>query len=280
VDCQRTAELLPWYLNGTLDAAERGELERHLAGCDGCRTERRQVERALLLFGSHPPVGMLLDFVDGRPEVPRDLVEAHLAGCAACTAELAMVRESRAALQSVEAPDRRARVVPLRRPAAPPRLWRATAAVAAVIALAGVGSGLWAWWALDRQEEGFARRQREAEVRSLGGARLNVPIHDLWPEGAVPRSAAGGPVRLSAEDGPAATLILNSLLAAAERVKRLELRDAQGQVLQSLSGVSVGPSGSVTLSLPLAGLPRGILRILLFAPDGSEPLESYAFELY
>ena len=51
-------------------------------------------------------------------------------------------------------------------------------------------------------------------------------------------------------------------------------------MLHSLSGVSVGPSGSVTLSLPLAGLPRGALRILLFAPDGSEPLESYAFELY
>lgn len=34
---RRVAELLPWYLNGTLDEAERAVVEEHLAGCDRCR---------------------------------------------------------------------------------------------------------------------------------------------------------------------------------------------------------------------------------------------------
>ncbi|MGH8601613.1 MAG: zf-HC2 domain-containing protein, partial [Gammaproteobacteria bacterium] len=32
-------ELLPWYLNDTLDAVERQKVEAHLALCLGCRTE-------------------------------------------------------------------------------------------------------------------------------------------------------------------------------------------------------------------------------------------------
>lgn len=33
------AELLPWYVNGTLDAAERRDVERHLESCAQCRGE-------------------------------------------------------------------------------------------------------------------------------------------------------------------------------------------------------------------------------------------------
>jgi hypothetical protein len=32
-------ELLPWWVNGTLGADERGAVERHLAACDACRAE-------------------------------------------------------------------------------------------------------------------------------------------------------------------------------------------------------------------------------------------------
>lgn len=34
-----TSELLPWLLNGTLDDAERGRVERHVAECVQCRRE-------------------------------------------------------------------------------------------------------------------------------------------------------------------------------------------------------------------------------------------------
>ena len=36
---QRTLEVLPWYLTGTLDADEQGLVELHLAQCPACRDE-------------------------------------------------------------------------------------------------------------------------------------------------------------------------------------------------------------------------------------------------
>lgn len=37
--CRPTVELLPWYVNGTLEVDESGRVERHLAGCASCRGE-------------------------------------------------------------------------------------------------------------------------------------------------------------------------------------------------------------------------------------------------
>jgi hypothetical protein len=37
--CRPTVELLPWYVNGTLEAEESHRVERHLAGCAPCRGE-------------------------------------------------------------------------------------------------------------------------------------------------------------------------------------------------------------------------------------------------
>ncbi|HXO19806.1 MAG TPA: zf-HC2 domain-containing protein [Thermoanaerobaculia bacterium] len=36
---ERVSELIPWYVNGTLAAAERERVEEHLAQCAGCRGE-------------------------------------------------------------------------------------------------------------------------------------------------------------------------------------------------------------------------------------------------
>lgn len=109
----------------------------------------------------------------------------------------------------------------------------------------------------------------EAQVRTLGGggetARLNVPIHDLWPESLVLRGAGGTAVELPAAEGPPATLILNSELEPGQEVDRLELRDEAGRLLERLDGPTAGAAGSFTLSLA-DRLPSGRLQILLFAP--------------
>ena len=292
--CQQIVELLPWHARGTLDAAERQRIEEHLESCRDCRAELGEVDAATLLFGGHPSADQILDHARAAPAAPRDLIEAHLAGCAACAEELAMALESRAAMDRAETPTAAgaaadvARVVPLRRPAAPPPLWRAAAVAAALIGLIGLTTGLWSWNALDRQRDAFAERQRaaesriaelEGELRGLEGARLGVAIHDLWPVGSVLRSSDSGPISLPVDDGPAATLILNSRLEPGSALARLEIRDAEGAVLQSLDGARVGELGTITMSLELADLPRGGVRILLFAEGDGEPVEVYAFEL-
>lgn len=287
MDCPRAAELTPWYLNGTLEAAERAELERHLAGCAACGEERAEAEATLVLFGGHPSAEMLVSYAFEGPEAPRDLVEAHLAGCEACVEELAMVLDSRRELQRAEAPQPPAEVVPLRQPAATRPAWWAAAVAAALIGLIGIGIGAWSLRALERQRDGFAERQRadqlriaelEAEIRGFERARVNVPIHDLWPDGSVLRSADSGPARLPVEEGPAATLILNSQLEAGSEVDRVEIRDDEGRVLESLTGVRAEETGSITMSLKLARLPRGRLGILLFAAGEETPIETYTFE--
>lgn len=42
--------LMPWLLNGTLDQAERRQIEAHLAACAQCRTELEQQRRLLALY--------------------------------------------------------------------------------------------------------------------------------------------------------------------------------------------------------------------------------------
>src|SRR6185503_8889039 len=50
---ERVQELLPWYVNGTLDEREAREVERHLFSCPGCEKEAAQC-RALAAAVSAP----------------------------------------------------------------------------------------------------------------------------------------------------------------------------------------------------------------------------------
>ena len=43
-DHRTCRKLLPWYVNGTLEAAELAAVERHLEGCDACREELASLE--------------------------------------------------------------------------------------------------------------------------------------------------------------------------------------------------------------------------------------------
>jgi hypothetical protein len=63
-------ELLPYYANGTLDAAERARVEAELASCPSCSEELRELER----------LGAALNaYADGAPAVPPSVLDDALA---------------------------------------------------------------------------------------------------------------------------------------------------------------------------------------------------------
>lgn len=53
---ERTVELIPWYVNGTLEADERRAVERHLAECLPCRAALRDEQRLGDLVHAHGAV--------------------------------------------------------------------------------------------------------------------------------------------------------------------------------------------------------------------------------
>jgi hypothetical protein len=166
MNCEKAIELLPWYLNGTLDDGETREVREHLAGCESCRQALEDTRLAWAVFDQHVPSDALVALAWGEePEgYDPEVLERHLRSCPECAAELELVRTSR----RLEEDDRIALfpraasrpVTPVRRPGA----WRA-AALAAGLAGVVAASG-WMWSA------GQARdlERRLAEVRPAPAA--------------------------------------------------------------------------------------------------------------
>ena len=108
--CDWTVERLPWWANGTLDEGEAERVATHLEECATCREELAATRHAMALQSVHLPIETLLDLVedgaaasfrtDDGEELSRAAVDAHLGHCASCREELALLRESRAALEA------------------------------------------------------------------------------------------------------------------------------------------------------------------------------------
>jgi anti-sigma factor RsiW len=55
IACREMVELMSDYLEGVLPSAEKGRLETHLAGCDGCEHALGQLRETLRLTGMLRP---------------------------------------------------------------------------------------------------------------------------------------------------------------------------------------------------------------------------------
>ncbi|MEX2422168.1 MAG: zf-HC2 domain-containing protein [Actinomycetota bacterium] len=51
MNCQGLVELITDYLEGVMPEAERGLVDEHLAGCDGCSTYLEQCRATIRLTG-------------------------------------------------------------------------------------------------------------------------------------------------------------------------------------------------------------------------------------
>jgi anti-sigma factor RsiW len=159
--CDQVAELLPWYLNGTLDERDQREVRLHLEGCEPCRQALEETRLAGRIYGQHVPAEALVALAWGEtPEgIDPDLLERHLESCPECAAELEMVRTSR----RLEEDDRVAlfpsRTTVPRTPAALPR-WRAAALAAGLAGLVVVGGWVWTAGRARSLDEQLARASR------------------------------------------------------------------------------------------------------------------------
>jgi len=211
----RTLELLPWFLNGTLDAAERREVEAHLASCDACREELAATRRAFEIYAAHLPVEALTAYVLA-PDAPawevdgvaveRRRLESHLAQCAACRDELALLREGHSAVDEA-VPERvaeAASVVPFAAPragapaaVATPR-WLPMALAASLLFVVVTGAG----WLSTRQQVGEEQRSVARLEQQLDEARAARQA----AAAASPDGAAADPRKVDALESTVAEL--------------------------------------------------------------------------
>jgi hypothetical protein len=80
IEHERAFELLPWLVNDTLTAAERGAVEAHVRSCLPCRRELKDQQRLLAALQTQPTVHVseqnaydrLADTLDERERPARD----------------------------------------------------------------------------------------------------------------------------------------------------------------------------------------------------------------
>lgn len=222
--CDHVAELLPWYLNGTLDEGEQGEVRVHLEGCARCRQALEETRLAGRIYDQHISSEALgaLAWGEAAEGIDPHVLERHLETCPQCAAELEMARTSR----RLEEDDRialfptsaeRASLPRHGREAQKNRSWRA-AAVAAGLAGLVAASG-WVW---------TAGRASDLEERLALAGR---------PQQAVPvPSPAPAPVPDAGGRRPE----LSEMSAEVERLQRLEaeLRQQQEEMQEQLARIA------------------------------------------
>jgi hypothetical protein len=275
MDCRDVAERLPWYLNGTLPAAERDPLQAHVEGCDQCREELSQTRRLRALLGAHPPSDAIVAFaaeetVEGQGA---DARRAHFAMCAECQEELALARESARAVENPPA---------VSAPATGPRAaWSArTAAAAAAILVSGIlvghlmpqratsdGGQIAALVAENARLRGDAARAGALQNRldEALAPQKNVAVVQLLPQRGAFRGTPGAPGSAPRGDGhltltrggPYAVVSLIYESAPRWDDYRVEIADPAATVVWRADGLVRQPEGDFTVLVPTASLKDG-----------------------
>ena len=167
MDCERTAELLPWLMNETLESSEQRLVREHLARCQRCQRELAQTSFAWSVYRQHVPAQALVRLAYDRPDIAaeRNLFERHVEACPDCAEQLELVRESRR-LEAQEEKEEVAQIVPLatKRVAWWQRahVWQYGALAASLLIVIAFGG-----WLLSRQQAGNLRAGPPDEEKVL-----------------------------------------------------------------------------------------------------------------
>ncbi len=172
MDCQQAAELLPWWMNGSLEAEERRQVDDHLAACASCHHELDETADAWQMMSWHIPSLALAEFAEGlEPSgLDRDLVARHLEECASCRAEAELATPGRV-IDFTSA----ARAIRMRLQAADRRPLKRVLAVAASLTLAVLaGAVIWSLTGVAEDPQAVIETAAANEVPEL-------PL-DAWQE--------------------------------------------------------------------------------------------------
>lgn len=319
MDCTQIAEVLPWFLNGTLESSATDEIRAHLDTCERCRQQLDETRVAARIYSQHLPSAALVEYAFDRApgDIGRDLIERHLASCTACRDELDLVRTSRRALEEPASP-----VVAFqpRHPAAGIRIPTWLAAAAGVVLVAGVSAWLTATLlrsgdrpiAADRriarlnteleqarkenerlqtrtsalqQEQGRAREEAsrlQARVAELEQPAANVVAVDVLPSELVERTPGARVNEISLpRETTSLTLILQAPSEARFARHAIELATSAGKVVWRARGLVRNPTGDYTVHVPASFLAPGTYRITVFGErNGSRTrTESYTIRV-
>jgi len=270
--CDQAIELLPWLLNGTLEAGERDEVRRHLETCSRCREALAETRQAFDVFDQHLPSLTLVALAHGEPPADAALAERHLASCPQCSAELELARMSRRLEEDGNIalfPGK-----PVRQTGREPRAWRAAALAAGLAGLVATGG----WLQSATRNERFQQERTHLEAQVAQMATAQKPQLNTWTESVYMDDVErGGPA--SAEITiPADVASTPMLEARGEGTSReIEILDAGGKVVWQAAGLRRTRSDDYTLTLPPRFLKPGPYTIQLYSRENGErsPREKY-----
>ena len=166
--CEHIAGLLPWLLNGTLDADERRQVRQHLAECGHCQREFDETALAFAVHGQHVSAEWLADYAFDRRAngVDIGLLEDHLAACEECSEQVALARESRRWAETQDArPDAASSPVAEKNFWQSLRLWQAGALAACLIGAISIAGWFLTWRQSQNEQALLIAQHRDTDDR-------------------------------------------------------------------------------------------------------------------
>jgi hypothetical protein len=271
--CDQAIERLPWLLNGSLEAAEREEVQGHLTTCAACREALAETREAWRIFGQHLPPETLVAMAYGETPAGLDsaLAERHLASCPECAAELELARMSRRLEE-----DERIATFPVKTRQETGKEYHAWRGAALAAGLAGLVafSGWFQAAQRSRLVPELQRKQAEitAEVKQMHDQlaqtlqpQINTPIPDLRPD----EVTRGTSPEILIPANQVVTLALQPGHEATATERSIALLDEAGRTIWQRSGLRLDDTlREFTFSPGL--LKPGRYTIQLYTPAGSK----------